>query len=92
MQDAIYYHTTAREDMTLLDKVIYVADKSEERTRISERANKLREVTKDKGLDEAILFILEDWIIPKTIEEREMIHPNSIYARNDIISKIKTEK
>ena len=89
MQDAIYYHTTARENMTLLDKIVYVADKSEERTRRSEHAYKLRQITKDKGLDEAILFVIEDWIIPKSIKQGEMIHPNSIYARNDIIKKLK---
>jgi len=91
MQDAIYYHTTGRENMTLLDKIVYVADKSEERTRNSEHANKLREITKKKGLEEAFLFVLEDWTIPKSIEKRKIIHPNSIYARNDIISKLKPE-
>ncbi len=28
--DSIYYHTTARPDMTWLDKIVYVADKTEE--------------------------------------------------------------
>lgn len=88
MCDAIYYHTTGRPNMTMLDKIVYVADKSEERTRNSEHANKLREITKKKGLEEAFLFVLEDWTIPKSIEKRKMIHPNSIYARNDIISKM----
>lgn len=91
MCDAIYYHTTGRPNMTMLDKIVYVADKSEERTRNSEHANKLREITKKKGLEEAFLFVLEDWTIPKSIEKRKMIHPNSIYARNDIISKMKKE-
>lgn len=91
MCDAIYYHTTGRPNMTMLDKIVYVADKSEERTRNSEHANKLREITKKKGLEEAFLFVLEDWTIPKSIEKRKMIHPNSIYARNDIISKMKIE-
>lgn len=88
MQDAIYYHTTGRENMTLLDKIVYVADKSEERTRSSEHADKLRQITKNKGLDEAILFVIEDWILPKSIKKGEMIHPDSIHARNDIISKL----
>lgn len=91
MCEAIYYHTTGRENMTMLDKIVYVADKSEERTRNSEHVIKLREVTRNKGLDESILFVLEDWTIPKSIEKRKMIHPNSIYARNDIISKMKIE-
>lgn len=88
MQDAIYYHTTGRENMTLLDKIVYVADKSEEKTRVGEHVEKLREIINNKGLDEAILFILEDWTIPKAIKNRKRIHPNSIYARNYIISKM----
>ena len=91
MQDAIYYHTTGRENMTLLDKIVYVADKSEEKTRNSEHANKLREITKNKGIDEAILFVIEDWTLPKAIKDKKLIHPNSICARNDLIIKIKGE-
>ena len=92
MQDAIHYHTTGRENMTMLDKIVYVADKSEERTRDSEHAEILREITKNKGLDEAILFVIDDWTIPKAINQKKLIHPNSIYARNYIISKLKSEK
>ena len=88
MCDAIYYHTTGRPNMTLLDKIIYVADKCEERTRKSEHANKLREIVKEKGLDEAILFVMDDWTLAKAIENKKLIHPNTIHARNDIISKL----
>ena len=88
MCDAIYYHTTGRPNMTLLDKIIYIADKCEERTRKSEHANELREIVKEKGLDEAILFVMDDWTLAKAIENRKLIHPNTIYARNDIISKL----
>lgn len=88
MCDAIYYHTTGRPNMTLLDKIIYVADKCEETTRISEHANELREIVKEKGLDEAILFVMDDWTLAKAIENKKLIHPNTIYARNDIISKL----
>lgn len=88
MCDAIYYHTTGRPNMTLLDKIIYIADKCEETTRKSEHANKLREIVKEKGLDEAILFVMDDWTLAKAIENRKLIHPNTIHARNDIISKL----
>lgn len=89
MCNAIYYHTTGRVNMTLLDKIIYVADKCEERTRISEHANKLREIVKEKGLDEAILFVMDDWTLAKAIENKKLIHPNTIHTRNDIISKLR---
>ena len=67
------------------------SDKSEEKTRNSEHANKLREITKNKGIDEAILFVIEDWTLPKAIKDKKLIHPNSICARNDLIIKIKGE-
>ena len=89
MCDAIYYHTTGRPNMTLLDKIIYVADKCEETTRISEHANELREIVKEKGLDEAILFVMDDWTLAKAIENKKLIHPNTIHTRNDIISKLR---
>lgn len=89
MCNAIYYHTTGRANMTMLEKIVYVADKCEERTRKSEHANTLRKIAKERGLDEAILFVMDDWTLPKAIEEKKIIHPNSIYARNDIISNLK---
>ena len=87
MQEAIYYHTTGRKNMTLLDKIVFLADKSENR-RESEDAEKLRKIIKKEGLDNAILWDIDYYIIPKMIKKQKMIHPNSIYARNDIISKI----
>lgn len=85
MQDAIYYHTTARANMTLLDKILYVADKTENKTRKYGKVDEYRKLVEEKGLDEGVLFGIEDWTIPKAIEKGKPIHPNSIYARNDII-------
>lgn len=91
MQDAIYYHTTGRKNMTLLDKIVFLADKSENR-RESEDAEKLREIIKKEGLDNAILWDIDYYTIPKMIKKQKMIHPNSICARNDIIYKINIKK
>lgn len=87
MCNAIYYHTTGRANMTLLDKIIYIADKIEENRKYPE-ADELRKVfEKCKNLDEFILYDIDYYTIPKMIEQKRIIHPNSIYARNDIISK-----
>ncbi len=99
MCDAICYHTTGRANMTLLDKIVYIADKIEEKTRKSEYANEVRNILKNKGLDEAIINCLDTeifWKMAYHLEERNvnverLIHPNSIYARNDIIMKLKAE-
>ena len=88
MQGAIYYHTTGRENMTLLDKIVFLADKSE-KGREGEDAEKLRNVIETEGLDKAILWDIDYYTIPRMINKQKMIHPNSIYARNDIISKLK---
>ena len=90
MQDAIYYHTTARANMTLLDKIVFLADKTEN-TRQGKDDDELRKMLKEEGLDRAILWDIDYYSIPKTISNQKMIHPNSIYARNDIISKMKKE-
>lgn len=91
MCDAIYYHTTARANMTLIDKIIFVADKIED-TRDYPEANELRTFfERSKNLDEYILYDIDYYTIPKMIEKKRIIHPNSIYARNDIISKLKPE-
>lgn len=92
MCNAIYYHTTGRANMTILDKIIYIADKIEENRKYPE-ADKLRKVfEKCKNLDEFILYDIDYYTIPKMIEQKRIIHPNTIYARNTLISKLKKTK
>lgn len=89
MQDAIYYHTTGRANMTMLEKIIYLADKMED-TRDYEGVRELRNVYQNShNLEETILWDIDYYTIPKMIKKQKIIHPNSIYARNDIISKLK---
>lgn len=88
MHDAIYYHSTGRANMTVLDKIVFLADKSEDR-REGPDADKLRSLIETEGLERAILWDIDYYTIPKMIKQRRMIHPYSIEARNDIISKLK---
>ncbi len=88
MQDAIYYHTTARANMTMLDKIIFLADKTEER-REGEDAEKLRTILQEEGLDEAILWDIDYYTIPRMIAKERLLHVNSIQARNAILAKKK---
>lgn len=90
MQEAIYYHTTGRENMTMLDKIVFLADKSENR-REGPDADKLRELIETEGLERAILWDIDYYSIPRTIEKQKAIHHYSINARNDILMKLKTE-
>ncbi len=90
MQDAIYYHSTGRVNMTMLDKIIFLADKSEDK-RQGEDADKLRNIIEQEGLDKAILWDIDYYTIPRTIEKKKALHTESINARNDIIMKLKAE-
>ncbi len=58
--NAIMYHTTGRENMTLLEKIIYIADKIEP-NRHYEGVDKLRELAY-KDIDAAIILSLENTI------------------------------
>ena len=84
MQEAVYYHTTGRQKMTLLDKIIYVADKIEE-GRKYEGVEELRELAKT-DINKAILKSINS-TIQKCIRNNEKIHSLSIITRNEYIGK-----
>ena len=84
---AIRTHTTAKEEMSLLDKVIYLADFIEpnRNKKPFEGLCELREICK-KDIDEAMLFALD--ISIKSITERKMLlHMDTVLARNWFLSK-----
>lgn len=86
---AIYYHTTGITNMTLLGKIVYVADKIED-SRDYPEAEALREkFNQSESLDEFILYDIDYYTLPKMIEKRKAIHPNTINVRNEIIEKMK---
>jgi predicted HD superfamily hydrolase involved in NAD metabolism len=83
--DAIRYHTTGRAGMTPLEKIIYLADYIEE-GRDFPGVDRLRDMSK-RNLDQALLLALNH-SIQYIIEKRQLIHPNTIEARNDILRMI----
>ena len=82
MQDAIKYHTTAKKNMNMLEKIIYVADKIEE-NRTYEGIEELRELAK-KDIDKCIIKLLDN-AIKSNINKEVLIHPDSVIARNALI-------
>ena len=88
MQDAIKYHTTGNENMDILAKIIFVADKIEdgrnykeaEKTKQLETA---REIAKS-NIEEAILYEIDSSLI-YTMQKKKLIHPDSISTWNKII-------
>lgn len=86
--DAIKWHTTGRESMTLLDKVIYLADFTEP-GRCFEGLEEVRNAVFE-DLDKAMLMALDRTI--KYVMMREVyIHPETIKARNGIIRDIRAK-
>ncbi len=77
--DAVKFHTVGRPDMTLLEKVIYVADFIEP-TRCHKEAEALRQLAY-KDLDKAVLCE-SDMVIKFTIDRGKAVHPATIITRN----------
>ncbi|MCD8048960.1 MAG: bis(5'-nucleosyl)-tetraphosphatase (symmetrical) YqeK [Clostridia bacterium] len=82
--DAIYYHTTARANMTNLEKLIYIADMIEPGRTIPQ-AEELRKMV-EVDLDAALIYAI-DCSIKHVIKKGRLIHPDSIYARNYLIER-----
>ena len=75
---AIYWHTTAKADMTTLEKILYVADYMEP-NRDFDGVERLRELAY-RDLDKALLLGVETTI--QEMEERKLpVHQNTVQAR-----------
>lgn len=86
MQNAIKWHTTGRENMTMLEKIIYVADKTEENRKETKfNLEKSRELSK-KDINETVLFLMDEFI-EYNIKIGRVFHPETIKARNYLLLK-----
>ena len=86
MQNAIKWHTTGRKNMSMLEKIIYVADKTEEnRKGKNYDIEKARKLSKN-DIDKALIFLMDESII-FNIEKEELVHPKTIEARNSLLIK-----
>ena len=88
MQNAIKYHTVGNENMDLLAKIIFVADKTEEGRNYKDEAKneqlqKVRELSK-KNIDEALLYEIDSSLI-YTIQKHKLVHTDSILTRNKLL-------
>jgi len=83
--DAIKTHSTGAAQMSLLDKIIYISDKIEP----SRNMNGVEEIRKmvEIDLNRATLMALDQGLI-YLISKNLLIHPISIEARNNILSKV----
>lgn len=79
--DAIRYHTVARENMTLLEKIVYVADMTEPQ-RDYPGVDELRRVS-EKSIDKAYAMAVRCSLL-HNINKGSVIHPNTLEAWNEI--------
>lgn len=82
--NAVIYHTTGRENMSTLEKIIYIADYIEP-MRNFEGVEKLRDLAY-KDLDEALLLSLSQ-TINYVIQRNQPLHLDTVKARNFLIMK-----
>ena len=80
--DAIRYHTTGKANMSLLAKIIYIADFIEP-NRSYPDVEKLREMAYE-DIDKAILFAI-DYTIRTLMDQQMVIHPDTMHCRNDVV-------
>lgn len=88
MAQAIVYHTTGSVNMSVLDKIIYLADKTEEgRTKINlEEAVNIS----NNDLDDGLLFVAK-FMVEYSLKKNSLIHPDTIELINKIINEKKNK-
>ncbi len=82
--NAIYWHTTAKANMTLFEKIIYIADVIEP-NRNYDIIDEMRRLAYE-DIDVAMLKIL-NYTINKQLNAGKMLHSETINARNYLIAK-----
>lgn len=84
MAQAILYHTTANINMNTMDKIIYIADKTEEGRTITDLSIAIDISNKD--LDEGVLYISK-FAMEYSLKKDSLIHPDTVNIINRIITK-----
>lgn len=80
--NAIAYHTTGRAQMSLIEKIIYLADLTEEGRDFEELA-RIREIS-HSNLNHAVIEAC-NCSIHFVLKKNQLLHPLTIELRNDLI-------
>lgn len=83
--EAIRYHTSGRPGMTLLDKIIYLADYIEP-GRHFPGVEEVRDMAKE-NLDKALIKAIQNTIM-FLLKKNQTIYPDTFYTYNDLIKKL----
>ncbi len=82
MLDAVRYHTTARAGMSLLEKVIYIADFISA-DRVYDDVDVVRELA-EKSIEDT-MFYTQRYSINELVFKGACIHPDSVACYNEIV-------
>lgn len=83
--DAVYYHTTGCENMSLLQKIIFIADYIEPGRKFP-MVQELRKAAYE-NIDAAMIMAFEN-TIKHVLDNKKLLHPDTVNARNSIVGKI----
>ena len=81
---AARYHTTARSGMGALERLIYVADKTEPHKARNDAALAEARLLADGSLEAAMRAIL-DRQVARAVERGWPLHPDTVAARNELV-------
>jgi predicted HD superfamily hydrolase involved in NAD metabolism len=81
--DAIRYHTSGRPNMTILEKIVYVADYIEP-GRIFPGVQEVRELAK-QDLDKALIQSLKN-TITFLLKKNQAVYPDTIFTYNSLVT------
>lgn len=84
--DAIYFHTIGKPDMSMLTKIIYIADGIEP-GRKYDGVDHIRDIVYD-DIDRALILQI-DYTIHSVINRGGLLHANTIDTRNFYLRKIR---
>ncbi|MGL4911395.1 MAG: bis(5'-nucleosyl)-tetraphosphatase (symmetrical) YqeK [Romboutsia sp.] len=82
---SVKYHTTGKENMNLIEKIIYMADLIEEGRNFN-GVYELRELSFNNKLDQALLISFNN-TIKFVIDNEQIIHPRTVEARNYLMKQ-----
>ncbi|SKA94646.1 putative HD superfamily hydrolase of NAD metabolism [Caloramator quimbayensis] len=86
--NAVYYHTTGRDNMSMLEKIIYIADIIEENRNYFKG---LDEIRNQAYIDiNKALIMSADSTITYILQRKNLIHPLTIEFRNSLILEVES--
>ena len=84
MVQAIVDHTTGNVSMTMLGKILFVADKTEEGRKFPRYDIAYERQLANTNINQALIYIIDE-NMRILIEDGKIIHPKSILARNYLL-------